>query len=340
MITVHTDKHRLHDPKSELSGGELVTPFEAPFRVELVLKEITNSGLGPVIEPAAWDLTIARKIHSDDYIEFLSNAWQRWHASGCKGDAIPSCFPTRGMRQRVPVDIDAQLGYYAFSAETSITEGTWAAAYAAMECALSGATQLQSGNDAFALCRPPGHHAARDLFGGYCFLNNAAIAAQKLLDDGAARVAIIDVDFHHGNGTQDIFYARDDVYFLSIHGAPEEDFPYFLGYADELGTDKGKGFTRNYPLPRNTGYQAWAAALSDAIATVRSFHADALVVSLGVDTFENDPISYFKLKSDDYRRYGEKLKGLALPTLFCFEGGYGVPEIGLNVVNVLRGYSA
>ena len=192
----------------------------------------------------------------------------------------------------------------------------------------------------FALCRPPGHHSAADLYGGYCFLNNAAIAAQAFLQDGARRVAILDVDFHHGNGTQDIFYQRDDVLFLSLHGDPVQAFPHFLGYTDETGAGSGEGCNVNYPLPRGTRFDVWQGALTDACSRIKKYSPDALIISLGVDTFEKDPISFFKLSSDDFTRYGTQIAGLGLPTLFVMEGGYAVEEIGLNTVNVLNGFVA
>ena len=191
---------------------------------------------------------------------------------------------------------------------------------------------------AFALCRPPGHHAARDLYGGYCFLNNAAIAAQYLRDHGAARVAILDVDFHHGNGTQDIFYDRADVLFVSLHGDPAEAFPYFSGYADETGAGAGSGCNLNFPLPRATEFAAWRAALETGLARIRAFGPDALVVSLGVDTYAGDPISFFRLQSSDFTAYGGLIASCRVPTVFVLEGGYAVAEVGVNVVNVLAGF--
>jgi acetoin utilization deacetylase AcuC-like enzyme len=205
--------------------------------------------------------------------------------------------------------------------------------------ALTGAEQLRGGaRGAFALCRPPGHHAARDLYGGYCFLNNAAIAAQYLRDHGAARVAILDVDYHHGNGTQDIFYDRADVLFVSLHGDPATEFPYFSGYADEMGAGDGAGFNLNFPLPAGTTFGEWRAALAKALQRVREFGADTLVVSLGVDTYMGDPISSFQLDSPDFTAYGSLIGACGLPTLFVLEGGYAVAEIGINVVNVLCGF--
>jgi acetoin utilization deacetylase AcuC-like enzyme len=188
------------------------------------------------------------------------------------------------------------------------------------------------------LSRPPGHHAGADFFGGYCFLNNAALAAQHLRDQGAVRVAVLDIDYHHGNGTQSIFYERVDVLFTSIHGDPHTEYPFFLGYADERGAGAGLGFNHNLPLPRGTGFALWSAALQDALDGIQRFGAQALVVSLGVDTFEGDPISGFSLKSADYLRVGQAIAAAGLPTVFVFEGGYAVAEVGVNAVNVLEGF--
>ena len=182
--------------------------------------------------------------------------------------------------------------------------------------------------------------AALDLYGGYCFLNNAAIAAQVLRDNGMNRVAIVDVDFHHGNGTQDIFYTRDDVLFASLHGDPVTAFPNFLGYADETGSGAGERFNFNYPMPEGTTFDTWRAALHKALNEVAKYQPDALIISLGVDTFETDPISFFKLKSPDFTTYGADIAGLNLPTLFVMEGGYDIDEIGFNTVNVLTGFES
>jgi acetoin utilization deacetylase AcuC-like enzyme len=339
MITVFSDRHRLRNVKTELSGGLLVAPHECPERAQFVLDRVVASGLGDVIAPDAFGLEFSLRVHAPDYVEFLAEAWAAWAAAGKRGEAIPDCWPARRMLQRRPQDITGRLGYYAFAGETSIGEGTWEAACSAVDVALTAAQRIERGAaGAFALCRPPGHHAARDLYGGYCFLNNAAIAAQYLRDRGAARVAILDVDFHHGNGTQDIFYERADVLFVSLHGDPAEAFPYFSGYADETGSERGVGYTLNLPLPRGTGFEPWREALALALRRIAEFRADALVVSLGLDTFEADPISFFKLRCADFASYGRMLGAAGLPTLFVLEGGYAVAEIGLNAVNVLSGF--
>lgn len=340
MITVQTDKHHLRASKTELCGGQLVPPFECPERVAHILAQIEAVGLGPVIEPREHGIEPVRRIHHDDYLAFLQSCWADWVAEGFEGEAIATCWPSRRMpRAKPPRAIDGRIGYYCLASETSISAGTWEAARAAADVALT-AQELVAGGEraAFALCRPPGHHAAQDMFGGYCFLNNSAIAAQSFRDGGAGRVAVLDVDFHHGNGTQAIFYDRADVLTISLHGDPEDAFPHFLGGADETGEGAGEGFNLNLPMGPGTPYPVWHAALETAFERIRTFAPDALVVPLGVDTFKDDPISFFKLESADFTDYGRAIAGLGLPTLFVMEGGYAVSEIGLNAINVLQGF--
>ncbi len=337
--TVCTEEHRHHFPKGELYGGEMVRPFECPERWDYIKTALINSNHKEFLEPVAVEHKHLAQIHSEDFLDFLQSAWQEWQDAGFSGEALPSVFPNRRMQQRRPEFIDGKLGYYAMAVETAMTAGTWQAALSSAGCAV-GAQQLVSSGEreVFALCRPPGHHAASDLYGGYCFLNNAALAAQGFLNDGASRVAILDVDFHHGNGTQDIFYHRNDVLFLSLHGDPKDAFPHFLGYQDETGVGEGEGYNFNYPMPPGTGFAVWRDALRAACGEVAKFSPDALVISLGVDTFENDPISFFKLKSDDFVTCGQQIADLGIPTLFVMEGGYAVEEIGTNTVNVLNGF--
>lgn len=339
MITVFTDEHLLRNAKTELHGGRLVSPHECPERAEIVLERVRAVRLGNVVAPSRFGLAPVLKVHDPGFVDFLKSAWAEWTAAGNQGEAIPDCWPARRMAQRRPDGIAGKLGYYAMAGETSISAGTWEAAHAAADVAVTAAGHVEKGaRSAFALCRPPGHHAARDLYGGYCFLNNAAIAAQMLRDRGAARVAVLDVDFHHGNGTQDIFYDRPDVLYVSLHGDPAHAFPYFSGYADETGAGAGTGFTMNLPLPPGSGFPAWSQALTDALDRIRRFAPDALVVSLGVDTFEQDPISFFQLKSEDFCTYGRMIGACKWPTLFVFEGGYAIADVGVNAVNVLTGF--
>lgn len=341
METIFTEKHNLRNSTTELYGGQLVEPFERPSRAEYIIDRVRDTNLGPVSEPDDFGIDPIRAIHDKGFIDFLQLAWNDWQAEGYKGEAMPTVWPARRMSMRIPSYIEGRLGYYALSCETSISEGTWEAAYASAQVALTGAERIHQGARAvFSLCRPPGHHAAIDMYGGYCFVNNAAVAAQNLLDKGASRIAILDVDFHHGNGTQDIFDARDDVLFISLHGDPMDAFPHFLGHADETGTGRGKGFTVNYPLPPNTDFPTWRAALAQALKQIEEYAPDALIISLGVDTFETDPISFFKLKSDDFTTYGADIAAANLPTLFVMEGGYDIAEIGVNAVNVLQGFES
>ncbi len=339
MKVIYSEEHRSHFPQGELYGGEFVTPFERPSRVEYVLRRLKQVGLADISPPGKLDWKPVRKVHDKGFLKFLETAWDEWVAAGFRGEILPTGFPVRGMQQRIPKNIDGKAGYYTLAVETAITAGTWEAAQASAAVALT-AQKLVAGGEraAFALCRPPGHHAHDDMYGGYCFLNNAAIAAQAFLDQGAQRVAILDVDFHHGNGTQDIFYGRDDVLFLSLHGRPEDAFPYFLGYADEKGEGKGEGFNVNYPMAPGTAFDHWSKALEDACRKIRRYGPDALVVSLGVDTYKDDPISFFKLESDDFSRYGARIAKLNVPTLFVMEGGYAIEAIGVNAVNVLTGF--
>ena len=231
------------------------------------------------------------------------------------------------------------MGLYSFDAGSPFTAGTWVAARAGADCALSAAQRLLQGDRAaFALSRPPGHHAGADFFGGYCFLNNAALAAQHLRDAGMERVAVLDIDYHHGNGTQAIFYDRPDVFVASVHGDPRTEYPFYLGHADETGTGAGFGANLNLPLPRGTGFDDWFSALEYALGAIQRFGAQGLVVSLGMDTFVDDPISGFTLHSADYLRVGQRLAAAGLPTELVFEGGYAVAEVGVNAVNVLEGF--
>ncbi|MDR6755370.1 acetoin utilization deacetylase AcuC-like enzyme [Mycoplana sp. BE70] len=338
MRVIFSEDHKLRNAKTELYGGELVPPFEAPFRAEWILAAVKEAGFNDVVAPARHGLETVLKVHDAGYLKFLETAWDRWKAAGYKGEAIATSFPVRRTSPRIPTDIEGQIGYYCNAAETAISPGTWEAALSSMSSAIDGADLIAAGHKAaFSLCRPPGHHAGIDMFGGYCFINNAAVAAQRLLDKGAKKVAILDVDFHHGNGTQDIFYERGDVFFASLHGDPAEAFPHFLGYAEETGKGDGAGTTQNYPMGRGTPYSVWGAALEDSLKRIAAFGAEAIVVSLGVDTFEQDPISFFKLTSPDYITMGRSIAASGVPLHVVMEGGYGVPEIGLNVANVLKG---
>ena len=340
MKTIFSPLHNGHSGQMELVAGAIVPGFEKPSRAEIIRKRVESEKLGPIMPPVEHDIALAKRVHRADYIDFLPTVWPLWQASGKSGSAMPFTWPTRGLRGDVrPRTIDALLGFYSFDAGASFVEGTWSAIKSSFDVALTAAGLVKGGDrSAFALCRPPGHHAGAGFMGGYCFINNAAVAAQWFRDQGARKVAILDVDYHHGNGTQEIFYERDDVLVVNLHGDPMTEYPFFLGHADEKGAGAGVGFNRNYPMPFGTAWEQWSAALESAHADVAAFAPDVLIVSLGVDTFEKDPISQFKLKSEDYPKIGRRIAKLGLPTLFVMEGGYAVDEIGINAVGVLTGF--
>lgn len=339
MLTIYSDDHRLHHGRCELIDGELKPCFEMPARADYVLARVRERALGEVRAPNDFGRAPIERVHALDYLEFLEGAWARWAKEGVDGDLMPYIFPTRGLRAVRPEHLHGQLGYYSFDGGAPITAGTWQAIYSSAQVALTGQQAIADGaSSAFALCRPPGHHAAADLMGGYCYLNNVAIAAQACLDQGARRVAILDVDYHHGNGTQSIFYQRNDVLVTSIHGDPRAEFPFFLGYADEEGEGAGRGFNYNLPLAAGSDWSVYSQALDSACQRIAAYAPDVVLVSLGVDTFKEDPISQFKLDSPDYLRMGARIAALGKPTLFVMEGGYAVEEIGINAVNVLEGF--
>lgn len=342
MQTIFSKDHLLHESPGELMFGAFVPAFEKPERAELVLARVTDVGLGPVRAPDDFPMAPIVRVHSPGMVTLLETAYAEWQRLGRSGGAYPYTWPARGMREdRVPDCLDGRLAYYCFDCGTPLTRTSWQAIKSSADVALTGAMMLRAGApSAFALCRPPGHHAGADHYGGYCFLNNAAIATQALLDAGARRVAILDVDYHHGNGTQQIFYHRGDVLLVSLHGHPDQEYPYLLGYADEIGAGPGEGFNMNLPLPWGTEWPAWAAALDAGLQRIAAHGADAVVVSLGVDTYRDDPISRFRLEHEHFTIMGARIASLGKPTLFVMEGGYAVAEIGINAVNVLTGFEA
>ena len=342
MKTFYSPAHLKHAPEKEFEAGRLSPAVEVPARAESVKAEIERRGIGPVLAPEEFPLNAALRVHDAGLVTFLGEASALWREKYGEDapPALPSAWPARGLRNRFEGDVESRLGTYAFDTGTPILKGTWDASRAAMNCALSAAAEVKAGAPAaFALSRPPGHHAAGDVFGGYCYLNNIAIAAQWLVDQGL-KTAILDVDYHHGNGTQSIFYRRRDVLFCSLHGDPSFAYPHFLGFGDETGEGTGEGANLNLPLPMYTGWEGYGPALDRAAQRIEAFGPDVLLVSLGLDTFEADPISLFKLKRDDYLRMGERIAALKTPTVFVFEGGYNLDALARIAVNVLEGFEA
>jgi acetoin utilization deacetylase AcuC-like enzyme len=356
MISIFSPGHAMHDPLFEFLDGALVPVFEAPRRASIIHAAIERAGLGQILPPRSFGMAPIQAVHSADYLDYLEHIYDQWVAAGGAPEAVmPGTLAVRWMGRRSPTPI-ATPGYYCFDMSAPIVAGTYGAARTAADVALTGAALLLEGHPvAYALCRPPGHHAGRDMYGGYCYLNNAAIAAQALVRGGwgmesgnashlpsssshPQRVAILDIDYHHGNGTQQIFYQRGDVLFVSIHADPARQYPYFAGYADERGANAGLGCNLNIPLEADVGDLRFLEALDEALLAVRNFGPRFLVVSAGFDTFAGDPIADFALTSAAYPEIGRRMAGLRLPTLIVQEGGYAIDELGENVVGLLRGF--
>lgn len=342
MISFYNPLHHVHAPVHEFYRGERVPCFEKPIRVQYVEDALRERGHGLLL-PNVDSTPVLSQVHASRYLAFLQTAWEQWLAlepGNATVQPFPSVWPVRNLRSDVePDNFVAKLGLYSMDNGTPMAEGTWQAAKAGADAASSAAARVAAGaRAAFCCTRPPGHHAGPDFMGGYCFINNAAVAAQWLLNHGSARVALLDVDYHHGNGTQSIFYDRSDVLFISIHGDPRTEYPFYLGHADETGDGAGAGCNLNLPLAAGTTAEEWFAALELACVRIAQYNADALVVSLGLDAFEDDPISRFTLKTSDFTCLGERLAALGLPTVFVLEGGYAAAELGTNAVNVLDGF--
>ena len=340
MKVFYSPAHLDHAPPEEFEGGKLTPAVEVPERAERVKAEIIRRGIGPVCAPLDFGMAPIGRVHDAGLVRFLGEAsalWRKEYGEDAP-PAIPSAWPGRGMRNRFEGDVESRLGSYAFDTATPILKGTWSASLAAVNCALSATADVKGGTRAaFALARPPGHHASADMFGGYCYLNNVAVAAQWLADRGV-RPAILDVDYHHGNGTQSIFYRRNDVLFCSIHGDPVFAYPHFLGFADETGESAGEGANLNLPLPMYAAWDVYGEAFDEAAKRIAAFGPDVLLVSLGLDTFEADPISKSKLTATDFLRLGEKIAALGKPTVFLFEGGYNLDALAQITVNVLEAF--
>ncbi len=343
MHIIYTDRHKLHNTDVNPDADF----YELPARAEAILSAVQAAQLGPVVAPTDHGLAPILAVHDADYVRFLQTAYAESAAHFQKaGPVLPGTFATRHA-MRKPRSLMGLKGYYAFGAGTPIVAGTWEAAYWSAQCALSAADRVGEGERAaYALCRPPGHHAGPDLYGGYCFLNNAAIAARYLQVQvpGTSKVpgtciAILDVDYHHGNGTQIAFYIDPSVLFCSLHVHPDAGYPYYWGEADERGAGPGEGYNHNWPLPLATDDAAYLAALDEALATVRAFAPRYLVVSLGLDTVAGDPEGGFKLSSAGLTEIGRRVAGLDLPTLIVQEGGYVSETLGQNAVAFLRAFA-
>ncbi|MDA1097432.1 MAG: histone deacetylase family protein [Proteobacteria bacterium] len=339
MRVVHSAKHQAHDPKNFISAGRLAPSPECPERAHRLFAAVEKAGY-EILPPQAHGLAAIAAVHSDDYLDFLRNGLAAWQKLPNSGPAImPNMHPGRHMHGR-PQSIVGRAGYYMADTACPIGPGTWQAAEAAAHVALTAADLVLAGeNAAYALCRPPGHHAYGDQAGGFCFLNNVAIAAQHMRAQ-SDRVAILDVDVHHGNGTQGTFYDRDDVLFCSLHGDPSVFYPYYAGYGEERGAAAGEGYNLNLPLPPGTGDDAYLRALATAIASIVEFAPDYLLVSLGLDAQENDPLGILSITTDGFARMGKAIGALGLPSVIIQEGGYLCDEMADNLLAFLSGFQS
>jgi len=321
-----------HDPKFFLQRGHVRANFEVPTRAEVLLSACQDMGVS-IETPPVVSRSALEGIHTPAYLDFLRDLPRDWDAMPDHGpEAVPNIHPSPEMfanGARMPVNVIGQLGWYTADTSCPISKTTWPAALAAASCALAAADFVSAGGrTAYALCRPPGHHAYPARAGGHCYLNNAALAAQRLRDNGAARVAVLDLDSHHGNGTQSIFWSRSDVLFASIHGDPNNYYPWYVGHGHERGGGRGFGCNLNLPLARGADDLDWLGALEHALAAIRSFGTDALVISLGFDASMHEPLQFFNVTNDAFSRAGEQVAALKMKTVLVQEGGYATGQIG------------
>ena len=339
--------HLAHDGLVELLAGREVPCFESPQRAIEIERALREAGGYELREPDEHGIDPISAVHDMELIDLIEHVYADAEAGPQPPDGrslLPDTFRIEAyLRGHAPTELPSgrrqRLGAFCFDTATPIVAGTYAAARASVDVALSAADAVIAGAPlAYGLCRPPGHHASRGMLGGYCFFNNAAIVAERLVGLGAQRVAILDVDYHHGNGTQSIFWERGDVLYVSLHGDPRAAYPYFSGYASETGTGAGEGRTLNLPLAPGTDGAAYRTALRDGLAAITAFEPDApLVLSLGFDTFERDPISDLALTTDDYAALAGEIGSMGRPIIALQEGGYAVDAIGANAVAFLGG---
>ncbi len=338
MITVFDDAQRAHDPQFFLSSGAPRPCPEKPSRVNALLSGVLALG-GPVVQPPDSGLDAIRAVHPTRYLDFLQGIHARWQRiEGASAEVIPNVHPA-SRDDGYPKSAAGQAGFHMTDTSCPIGLFTYSAAYASAQSAIH-ATDLVLGGEraAYALCRPPGHHCFAELAGGFCYLSNSAIAAQRLIRAGR-RVAVLDVDLHHGNGTQGIFYNRPDVLTVSLHAHPERFYPFFWGYPGERGAGAGLGFNLNLPMERGTGDDGFLRALDTACRAVMDHGTDTLVLALGLDAFAGDPFAGLAVTTPGFARIGAMVAGLGLPVVIVQEGGYLCPELGANLTAVLGAWA-
>ncbi|WP_238372478.1 histone deacetylase family protein [Heliomarina baculiformis] len=337
MKAVFDERQWGHDPKHFMANGAIKPNPEQPRRIE-ILHEGASKAECDFITPEDAGLGPIAALHSAEYLGFLESIYTRWQRiEGAGEEVIPNIHP--GNRtDSYPESAVGQAGYHQADTACPISSGTWDAAYWSAQSAITGADLICKGErGVYALSRPPGHHAFGDLAGGFCFLNNSGIAAERLRAAGL-RPAIVDVDVHHGNGTQGIFYDRDDVLTVSIHADPARFYPFFWGHAHERGEGRGLGYNLNLPLPRQTPDNGFMKTLDTALARVHSFGADVVVVALGLDAAIDDPFQGLAVTQDGFARIGAAFAKTGLPILFVQEGGYISDSLGINLTRTLTGF--
>ncbi|MCB8966856.1 MAG: histone deacetylase family protein [Ardenticatenaceae bacterium] len=341
MHTFYYADHERHNPaqfSQYASTGGRYSYLELPERVKIIRDAVRAAQLGPIISPGDFGIEPIGEIHDYGMLNLLQSGYRLLRETTLNPPYVPDTFSVRTYSKHVPRSVLGLLGYYAFDTYAPILEHTWSVAYWSAQTAISAAALVLAGSDriAYALCRPPGHHASVSLFGGYCYLNNAAIAANWLVQQGQ-RVAIVDIDYHHGNGTQSIFYNRSDVLFCSLHADPFNEYPYYWGYADEYGEGAGQNHNFNFPLPRGTQEAQYLRTLEQALTKVRLFVPDVVMVSLGLDVVEGDPDGGFRLVTSSLAAIGAMLRELDLPVVVVQEGGYRLDVLGESAVAFFQG---
>ena len=324
MKFTFSSDHRLHAPAEIYTRGTLVPNLENPARADALVAELKAKGHEEIV-PSGWDLTWIAGVHDAGYLDFLQSAHERWRAMPNATPVLhPHTFAHHSARRR-PSSVQGQAGFYLSGGSSPVVEGTWQAAVASAHTALEAAKLVLNGERvAYALCRPPGHHAYADFGGGFCYLNNVAIAANYMASQ-LGRVAILDIDTHHGNGTQSIFYERDDVHFVSVHGDPNVLFPFYAGYADERGAGAGEGHNLNLPVPMKSEDPVWLEAVSKGMDSIKAYQPAALLVSLGFDPYKGDPSSDLAVSTEGFRAAGERIGAYQGPVVLIQEGGYPRP---------------
>jgi len=332
-----------HTPTFFLQRGQVRRNYEVPARAAALESALQRMGLAPATPPPLAERAM-QAVHTADYLDFLAAAATDWAKLPEPGpEVVANIHPVPEMVAqggRTGANIIARTGWYTADTACPIGPGSWAAIQGAAACALAAAAETAQGRTAYALCRPPGHHAYAARAGGHCYVNNAALAAQALRDAGAARVATLDIDSHHGNGTQGIFWERGDVLTISIHGDPDNYYPWFVGRTAERGAGAGDGCNMNLPLAFGTGDEGWLDALRYAMAAIRDFKPDALVVPLGFDASEHEPLGALKVTEEGFARAGAMIGGLKIPTAITQEGGYNVEKIGGLLERFLTGWTS